>query len=169
MVLALEWVGKDSTWLDVLAAAGSFATVITLFFAAWSIRQNAQARNIASLVAVTQQLFAEREKAQQHGIYGMSGQDFHVFQMTNLVEQACFIVNHGLVSGRAKDFLVDWLRNEITAMDEQEPYKMQLATLIDGELTELLKLRARIQRERADQKHWDDVIAGRRWSRGIFK
>jgi hypothetical protein len=165
----VEWIGKDSTWLDILAAAGSFATVITLFFAAWSIRQNAQARNISSLVAVTQQLFAEREKAQAHGIYGMSGQDFHVFQMTNLVEQACFIVNHGLVSGRAKDFLVEWLRNEIASMEEQEPYQVQFAGLTEGELTELMKLRARFHRERAGQKHWDNVIAGRRWSGGIFK
>ena len=117
------------------------------------------------MVLVTQNLFAEREKAQEAGFYGMTGQEFHVFQMTNLVEQACFIVNHGLVSGRSKDFIVDWLRNEILSMDGQEAYKRQLENLVDGELTEFLILRERFRKELKEREHWDKVLAGRRWWR----
>lgn len=166
--MGVQWLSKDDTWLDIIAAFGSFATVATLFFAAWSIRQNAQARNVSTLAFVTQQLSAEREKAQLAGVYDMTDLEFHVFQMTNLVEQASFIVNHNLVSGRAKDFLLDWLRNEIASMDEQDAYSRQFSGLTEGELTELMKLRDRFHRERKELEHWEMVIAGRRWFRCVF-
>lgn len=160
----MSWFSPDTTIIDIVAALGSLATVFTVLFAAVAVRQTGQARNLSSIVELAQQLNHERARAFDAQVYDMDAVAFHVFQMTNLVEHACFLVNKKLVNSYARAFLLEWLKAEIRQMDEQEAYQLQFASLPDTALTELKALRRELEREEREQAHWDKVISGRRWS-----
>lgn len=159
----MPWFGADATILDVVTGLGSLATVITVLFAGVALLQANQARNLSSIIDIAQQLNQERARAFEAGVYEMDPVEFHVFQMTNLVEHASFIVNRKLVSSHAKAFLLEWLHAEIDQMDSQETYRTQFASLREGELTELMRLRAKLLCEKRENEHWEKVISGRRW------
>lgn len=162
----MPWFDADTTILDVMVAIGSLATVLTVLFAGVGLRQASQARNLSSIIDIAHQLNHERARAYGAGVYKMEPVEFHVFQMTNLVEHASFIVNKGLVTSHAKAFLLEWLEAEIDQMDSQQSYREQFASLRPGELTELSKLRAKFHGQKHADEHWKKVISGRRWSNG---
>lgn len=159
----MSWFSPDTTIIDIVAALGSLATVFTVLFAAVAVRQTGQARNLSSIVELAQQLNQERARAFDAKVYDMDAIAFHVFQMTNLVEHACFLVNKKLVNSYARAFLLEWLRAEIEQMDGQEAYRLQFASLPASALTELKALRLEFQREDREKAHWDKVISGQRW------
>jgi hypothetical protein len=121
---------------------------LAVIVAAIAIFQSAKARNLATVVEVTRQLSAEREKAHQAKIYDMRDDEFHAFQMVHLIEQASMIVNHKWVTGQSKEFLLDWLRLEIPSLAEQPAYQAHFAGLDGNELVELIALRDKFAKER---------------------
>jgi hypothetical protein len=159
--------------LDWISAGGSLATVGALLIAAWSIRLSLQSKNLSTLTSLSDSLFSERTRAYHDNVFGFEPTHFHVYQMTNLVEQACFLSNHKLVSGKAKKFLDGWLEVEITSMETQEVYASIFRDFNGDELSELQNFRKRMHKKRSIAKlrayaHWERVISGKRWSSGFF-
>ncbi|WP_132533793.1 hypothetical protein [Rhizobium sp. PP-F2F-G48] len=143
-----QWLPKTFSLVEVIAAVGALGSLFALLAAVFALVQNSKARNLSTVVEVTRQLAAEREKAHIAGIYGMSPAQFYAYQMMHLMEHTCFLVGHNLVTGKAREFLLDWLRLEIPSMDDQEEFKQIIAKATDGELSEFFKMRAFFEREK---------------------
>lgn len=132
------------TWfpekLDVLTILGAICSIAAVLLAAAAIRQSAKARNLSTIIEVTRQIYAERQRAHDVGLFALGIAEFHAFQMLHLVEQASMIINHRLVSGKARDFLRDWLKVELPAMAKQPLYADSFAITEGAELDEMRKL-----------------------------
>lgn len=172
-VVATEWrwFPEKLNVMDVLTALGAFGSFLAVIFAAIAIQQSAKARNLSTVVELTRQLAAEREKAHSFKVYGMDDGTFHAYQMVHLVEQAAMIVNNDWVTGQSKQFLIDWLRTEIPAMGKQEAYQEVFSTAEGRELCELFKLRAQFEAEKEREllekkqaEHFDRIAE--RWKTG---
>ncbi|WP_141690324.1 hypothetical protein [Ensifer sp. LC384] len=137
--------------MDFLSGLGSIGTLAALVFAGLSVRQAAQSRNLTATIELSRQITAERDRAQSLNLFGMSDREFHAFQMLQLVEQACFIVNHGMITGRASEFMCDWLEGEIRSIETQEIYRAFLRNLEPGQLTEYVSFRRK-------SLHWHKVL-----------
>jgi hypothetical protein len=166
-----QWLPNKLNVIDLITALGALGSFIAVIFAAAAIFQSAKARNLATVIELTRQLSSEREKAHQAKIYAMEDRQFHAFQMVHLVEQASMIVNQGWVSGRSKEFLLDWLRLEIPSMADQPSYQENFQAATGQELIELFKLRDKFAAERArddrnaaaelkEVEHFNRVIEG---------
>lgn len=143
--------------LDILTAVGAVGSFLAVVAAAIAIFQSAKARNLATVIELTRQLASEREKAFAAEIYDMEPYQFHAYQMVHLIEQASMIVNQGWVSGKSREFLLDWLRLEIPAMTAQPAYKAELDNVTGQQLCELLKLRDRFEAERKKEEHFERI------------
>lgn len=156
---ATEWrfLPEKLSVLDLLTAIGALGSFLAVVAAAIAIFQSAKARNLSTVIELTRQLASEREKAHAAGIYGMEPHEFHAYQMVHLIEQAAMIVNQGWVSGKSKDFLLDWLRVEIPAMNKQPAYKAEFDNATGQQLCELLKLRDRFEAERKQEVHFERI------------
>lgn len=137
---------------DVITALGALGSFLAVIGAAIAITQSAKARNLSTVVELTRQLAAEREKAHSFKVYEIGDGEFHAFQMVHLVEQAAMIVNNNWVSGQSKAFLLDWLRMEIPSMAMQPVYQAVFASAHGNELCELFKLRDRFDAERKQEE-----------------
>lgn len=126
--------------LDLLTLVGATCSILAVLLAAIAIRQSAKARNLSTIVEVTRQIYAERDRAQVLGLFGMGVAEFHAFQMLHLVEQASMIINHRLVSGEAREFLRDWLKVELPSMAKQSIYSGSFADDNGSQLREMKKL-----------------------------
>ncbi|OAP43192.1 hypothetical protein [Sinorhizobium americanum] len=153
--------------LDVITALGAFGSFLAVIGAAVAIFQSAKARNLATVIELTRQLSSEREKAHVAGIYGWKSEEFHAYQMVHLVEQASMIVNQGWVSGKSKEFLLDWLRGEIPSMAEQPAYQATFNDATGQELCELFKLRDKFVAERRRAELFERIYEQRRSRKGI--
>lgn len=151
--------------LDLITALGAFGSFLAVIGAAIAILQSAKARNLSTVIELTRQLAAEREKAHSFKVYGMEDGDFHAYQMVHLVEQACMIVNNGWVSGQSKAFLLDWLRMELPAMSKQPAYQTVFASVQGNELCELFKLRSRFEVEQKQIDHFERIYEQRKTKR----
>ncbi len=151
--------------LDLITALGAFGSFLAVIGAAIAILQSSKARNLSTVVEITRQLAAEREKAHNSKIYGMSDSEFHAFQMVHLVEQASMIVNHGWVSGQSKAFLLDWLRLEIPAMMQQPAYQAVIRDATGQQLCELFALRDRFSFDLKMEKHFERIYEQRQPSK----
>ncbi|MCZ7930844.1 hypothetical protein O9X90_00825 [Agrobacterium leguminum] len=126
--------------LDILTILGAICSIAAVLLAAAAIRQSAKARNLSTIIEVTRQIYAERQRAQDLGLFELGIAEFHAFQMLHLVEQAAMMINHRLVSGKARSFLRDWLKVELPAMAKQPLYADSFAITEGAELEEMRKL-----------------------------
>ncbi|MDX0928360.1 hypothetical protein GOE05_12715 [Sinorhizobium medicae] len=158
-LVAWRLLPENVSGLDLISAVGALGSFFAVVAAVIAIAQNSKARNLATVIELTRQLAAEREKAHSAGIYGYSDGQFHAYQMAHLVEQASYIVNHRWVTGKSKKFLMDWLREEIPSMEEQPAYKACFDSAQGEELSELFKLRDRFAKERKEAARFERIHA----------
>lgn len=162
-----------SYWLEIASAIGSISTFFALIFAGYTILQSVKSRNVETLLNLSQNLFLERQRAFDTDVFELTKQEFHVHQMTNLIEQSCFLTNQKLISGKTKGFLDSWLRDEIRSMKAQDIYQEVFENLKNAELSELIRFHnaceahdsaTELRKALSSEQHWEKVIAGRRWS-----
>lgn len=154
----MDWYQEGTTVLDLLGAVGGAATAITLIFAAWTVAQNSRARNLAVVVAISQQLVDQHRRGYDAGLYHMSDADFHAYQMLHLLEHTCFLVNKRHVTGASRSFVREWLENEVSSIMRQPFYQAQLAQTEGAECIEIKKMIAKLQKRAAEDAHWDKVL-----------
>ncbi|MQW08207.1 hypothetical protein GHK45_32090 [Sinorhizobium meliloti] len=171
---AYTWWRANTSFLDVLAGVASVATLAALWFAAVSVRHNTQARNLAVVVDLYKSLTEQREKAFHSNLYQMTEEQFYVFQMFTLMEHCCFLVNSKAVSGAARDFLVDWLDQEIPEIEDQQQFRDRLDFATGQQLAEYRTYRAGFETREAQRlekrlrgkigspEHFDRVLDARR-------
>jgi hypothetical protein len=139
-VTSWRWLPEKVTGLDVLTALGAVGSFVALVFGAAAIFQSAKARNLSTIIELTKQIYEERQRAHDLKLFSYEDHEMHAFQMLHLVEQASMIVNHRMVSGKSREFLMDWLREELPAMAAQEAYREGFSIANGPQLKEMRKL-----------------------------
>ncbi|PRX09718.1 UNVERIFIED_ORG: hypothetical protein BCL66_106220 [Martelella mediterranea] len=151
MAIDVSIVSGAPIWLDYLTAAGSGATVLALGFAAWSIWQNAKARNLSTIVEVFRDLQNARDSLKSYGLIDLENDEFGIYSYLQFLEYTCWMLNSRAVSGDAKRFLQTFLDAEVPSIVDSDLAK---PIVEQGELQDLEKYdkRARLRNEKSAEK-----------------
>lgn len=156
---AWRWFPEKVNLFDILTVSGAFGSLVAIFFAAAAIYQSSKARNLSTIVEITRQIYAERQRAQDLKLFQMDDVEFHAFQMIHLVEQASMIINSRMVSGKSREFLRDWLKVELPEMAKQAAYKDAFSITTGPQLEEMRKLYTEICAELRQERLYEEIYA----------
>ena len=104
----------------------------------------------------------------------MSKEEFYVYQMLSLMEHCCFLVNSKSVTGAAREFMVDWLDQEISEIEDQQQFRERIDSAPGQQLAEYRSFRAGLEGREAQRlkkrlhekisspEHFDRVLDARR-------